>query len=59
MVRTSKGLRYEKDHPRKANVVVDALRRKSTCSMASLLTIERRPLRELEALQIEIILPGD
>jgi len=48
-----------KYHPRKANVVADALSRKPTSSMASLLTTERRLLRELEAFQIEIVLPGD
>ena len=45
--------------PVKANIVIDALSRKLTGSMASLLTTEKRPLRELEALQIEIVLPGD
>ena len=45
-----------KYHPRKANVVVVALSRKLTGLMASLLTTERRLLRELEALHIEIVL---
>ena len=39
-----------KYHPGKANVVTDTLSRKSTGSMASFLTIERRLLRELDAL---------
>ena len=46
-----------KYHPRKANVVVDSLSRKSIDSMASPLTIQRRLLRELDALQIEIMPP--
>jgi len=48
-----------KYHPGKVNVVIDAVSRKSTGSIASLLTIVRRLLRELEALQIEIVLPKD
>ena len=44
-------------HPGKANVVTDTLSRKSTGSMAFLLTTKRRLLRELEALQI--VLPRD
>jgi len=46
-------------HPGKANVVTDTLSRKSTGSMAFLLTTKRRLLRELEALQRGIVLPGD
>jgi len=48
-----------KYHPRKANVVADALSRKSKGMPASLLTDETYPVRELEKLQIEIIPPGE
>ena len=48
-----------KYHPGKANVVVDALSRKSTRSVACLLTQEKRLLKELDMLQIEVVLPGN
>ena len=48
-----------KYHPGKANVVVDALSRKSTESVACLLTQEKRLLEELDGLQIEVVLPGN
>ena len=44
--------------PGKANIVVDALSRKSTGSVACLLAEEKRILRELDTLQIEVVLPG-
>jgi len=47
-----------KCHLGKANVVVDALSRKLTGLMASLLTTKRRLLRELEALQIVLSRDG-
>jgi len=46
-------------HPGKANMVADALSRKSTSSIACLLTQEKRLLRELDTLQIEVVLPGN
>jgi len=46
-----------KYHPGKANVVVDALSRKSIGSIACLLTQEKRLLEELDGLQMEVVLP--
>jgi len=46
-----------KYHVGKANVVADALSRKSTRSVAYLLTQEKRLLKELDVLQIEVVLP--
>jgi len=46
-----------KYHPSKANVVVNALSHMSSGSVAYLLTKEKRLLRELDALQIEVVLP--
>jgi len=40
-------------------VLADALSRKSIGVIASLLNKERRLLKELDALQIEVVLPGD
>jgi len=48
-----------KYHPGKVNVVADALSRKPKGMIASLLTNESYLLRELEKLQIEIVLPGE
>jgi len=48
-----------KYHLEKANVVADALSRKPKGIIASLLTDESYLLRELEKLQIEIVLPGE
>ncbi|OMO91869.1 reverse transcriptase [Corchorus capsularis] len=46
-------------HPGKANVVVDALSRKSTGSMAALITTQRRLLEELDGEQIEVVMQGE
>jgi len=43
----------------KANVVANALNRKSTGSVAYLLTQEKRLLKELDVLQIEVVLLGN
>jgi len=48
-----------KYHPGKPNVVADALSRKSTSSLGCLLTQERRLSRELDTLQIKVVLPGN
>jgi len=48
-----------KHHLRKANVVADALSQKPKGVMASLLTANQNLLRELDALQIEVILAAD
>ena len=48
-----------KYHLGKANVLADAMSRKSIGVIASLLNKERRLLKELDALQIEVVLPGD
>ena len=48
-----------KYHPGKVNVVPDALSRKSTGSVAYLLTQEVRLLKELDVIQIEVVLPGN
>ena len=48
-----------KYHPEKANVVADALSRKPKGMMASLLTHNLYLLKELEQLQIEVLLPGE
>jgi len=45
-----------KYHPGNANVVADVLSRKSMGSVAYLLTQEKRLLRELYALQTEVVL---
>ena len=47
-----------KYHPGKANVVADALSKKSTGVITSLLTRERSLLKELDALHI-VVLPRD
>ena len=47
-----------KYHPSKANVVADALTRKSTGTVAYLFTQEKRLLRELNMLQVAVVLPG-
>ena len=41
-------------HPRKANVVADALSRKFGGSMAALITRQTRLLRDLEEMQVEL-----
>jgi len=48
-----------KHHPGKTNVVANDLNGKSIGLMAPLLTQKKRSLRELEALQIVILLPKD
>uniref|UniRef100_A0A2N9FDG8 RNA-directed DNA polymerase n=1 Tax=Fagus sylvatica TaxID=28930 RepID=A0A2N9FDG8_FAGSY len=49
-----------KYHPRKANVVADALSRNSTGNLAAMLTTQRRILKDLRKLRIEVRLhePG-
>jgi len=46
-------------HPGKENTMTYALSRKSIGSVAFLLTQERRLIRELNALQIKIMLSGN
>ena len=59
MVRTPEDYDMEvKYHSSKANVVANVLSRKST-RVACLLTQEKRLLKELDTLQIEVVLPGD
>ena len=41
-------------HPRKANVVADALSRKSGGAVAALITCPTRLLRDLEEMQVEV-----
>ena len=41
-------------HPGKANMVADALSRKSRGSVAALITRQTRLLRDLEEMQIEV-----
>jgi len=48
-----------KYHPSKLNVMADVLSRKSTGSIAYLLTYEKRLLKELDVLQIKVLLPGN
>ena len=48
-----------KYHPEKANVVANSLIRKPRGVVALLLTTNQNLLRELDALQIEVILPVD
>jgi len=48
-----------KYHPGKANVVADALSRKSRSTIASIITDETFLVKELEKLHIEVIIPGD
>ena len=48
-----------KYHPRKANVVANALSRKPQGVVAKLITTNRNLSRKLDALQIEINLPTD
>ena len=48
-----------KYHPGKVNVVGDALSRKPIGMVASLVTVDPYPLKELKGLQIEIILPNE
>ena len=45
-------------HPGKANVVADALSRKSSGSIATLITVQKPLLRDLEHMEIEIVLSG-
>ena len=48
-----------KYHPEKANVVADAVCRKPRGTLVFLASIDPYLLKELEKLQIEVILPGD
>ena len=48
-----------KYHPGKANEVANALSRKPKGVMAALLTANQNLLRELDALQIEVVLLGE
>ena len=57
-VRASERYMEVKYHPGKENVVADALSRKSTNSIACILTQEKRLVRELDALQVEVVLLG-
>ena len=60
MVGTLKDYYMEvKYHLGKPNAVANTLSRKSLGLIASLLTTERRLLRELDVLWIEIVLPRD
>lgn len=45
-------------HPGKANVMADGLSRKSVTNLATLLTTQKRLLRDLEELQIEVRIQG-
>ena len=46
-------------HPGKANVVADALSRKSATNLATLLTTRKELLRDIENLELEIVLEGE
>ena len=48
-------------HPGKANVVVDALSRKSEGSLTAIITQQPKLMRELEKIQLEVRIrgPGD
>ncbi|GFZ15866.1 hypothetical protein Acr_25g0002750 [Actinidia rufa] len=48
---------HDKYHPRKANVVADALSRKSTVNLAYLVTSQVPLLDELERAEIEVVAP--
>ena len=48
-----------KYHPGKVDVVADALSRKQRGMIASLLTNNQQLLRELDILQVQVILPAD
>ena len=45
-------------HPRKANVVADALSRKSEGSLAAIITYQLKLMRELEKMQLEVRIRG-
>ena len=45
-------------HPRKANMVVDALSRKSQASVSCMITTQKKLLRDLEMMKIKVCVLG-